>query len=278
MKTFQYQVLRYLPDRVSGEFINLGVVVYLNEVKELKAMFHSKTGRMHAFFPSVNTKFIVRNIKQIEAHIKKVQEEFQQPLFAEAPVSIEDITKQVLPKDDSALYFTDVAKILDVNIDSLLNSLFERLVLKNVHETEHETLADSAVWRQYYKTFFDKYNLTDKLKPKTVKTKADQWNFEHTCKNGALHCFESVSFDLSSDDYIKKKVYTWAGKIDELKTAKEHIHLYLLTALPEKVELKKFIRMKLDNLKLDNAFVEVVDTNSADKVIRNVKKQMEEHV
>ncbi len=277
MKTFQYQVLRYLPDRVSGEFINLGVVVYQPHDKELKALFYTKVNRIHAFFPSVNTRFIAKSMKAIDAYLKKINQEFNKPLFAEQPNEIGEITKQILPKDDSALFFTDTAKMMDVNADALLNGLYERVVLKHVHEADHDTLADKEVWKKYYKTYFDKYKLTEQLKAVSVKTKLDNWQFEHTCKNGALHCFETVSFDLSTDDYIRKKVYTWAGKVDELKTAKEEIHLYLLATLPEKKELQKFIREKLNKQQIGNATIEIVDTASADKTVKKVKKLMEEH-
>lgn len=279
MKTYQYQVLRYLPDRISGEFINLGVVVYLPEEKELKSLFYNKTNRIHAFFPSVNTRFIVKSIKSIDSFFKKISTDFQKPLFTELPSSIEDITKQILPKDDSALFFTDAAKILDISAEAVLGRLYERLVVKNVQETDHDSLLDGAVWKEFYKAYFDKYQLTEKLKAASVKTKMDSWNFERTCRNGALHCFEGISFNLSNEENIKRKVYTWAGRIDELKTSKEEIHLYLLTALPEKLELQKFIREKLGKLSLNNsATVELVDVGSAEKVIKKVKKQMEEHI
>lgn len=278
MKTFQYQVLRYLPDRVSGEFINLGVVIYQPGEKLIKAMFYNKSNRIHAFFPSVNARYIIKSIKAIDTYLKKIDEVYSRPLFQESEKNLQDITSKILPKDDSALFFTDTAKILDLNSESLLNNLYERLVLKYVHENDHDSLADKEVWKQQYKIYFDKYELTQKLHQATIKTKMDEWNFERTYQNGSLHCFETVSFDLSSDDYIRKKVYTWAGRIDELKTAELPIHLYLLTAMPEKKELKKFIKEKLDNLQLNNTVVEVVDSGSADKVVRKVKKQLEEHI
>jgi hypothetical protein len=277
MKTFQYQILRYLPDRVSGEFVNLGLVVYLPEEKVLKAKFYTKSNRLHAFFPSVNSRFIIRNIKTIDAYIKKINTDYSKPLFTEATVDLNEITNKILPRDDSALYFTATAKVLDINLDSLLTNLYDRLILKYVHDSDHDTLADKEVWKQYYKIHFDKYKLTEKLHPVTVKTKMDEWNFERTCKNGALHCFESVSFDLLNDESIRRKVYTWAGRVDELRTAKEPIHLYLLSLLPQNKELKKFIQEKLSNREISNAIIEIVDSKSADKVVKLVKEQLENH-
>jgi hypothetical protein len=277
MKTFQYQVLRYLPDRVSGEFINLGVVVYQPLTKELKAQFYTKTNRLHAFFPSVNTRFISKTIKSIDNFLKKTATYYSETMFDDAPSSVEEITAKILPKDDSALFFTGTEKILDLNADSVLNDLFGRLVAKYVQETDHDTLADKEVWRQLYKSYFDKYELTTKLHPATIKTKMDKWNFERTFQNGALHCFESVSFDLSNDDTIRKKVYTWAGRIAELKTASSAVHLYLLTAMPEKRELKKFIKEKLEEHDIENTVVEIVEPSKGEKLAKQLKTLAEEH-
>lgn len=277
MKTFQYQVLRYLPDRVSGEFINLGVVVYQPLTNELKAQFYSKSNRLHAFFPSVNTRYISKTVKEIDSFLKKTGDYYSQTMFQEAPQSLQEITTKILPKDDSALFFTETEKILDLNAGSLLHDLFERLVIKYVHEPDHETLADKEVWKQLYKTYFDKYEITAKLHPATIKTKMDKWNFERTFQNGALHCFESVSFDLSNDDTIRKKVYTWAGKIAELKTASTAVHLYLLTAMPEKRELKKFIKEKLEEHEIKNTVVEIVEPSKGDKLAKQFKTLAADH-
>ena len=278
MKTFQYQILRCLPDRVSGEFINLGVVVYLPEEGLLRMAFNTKTNRMHSFFPTINSKFIVKTTKEIESFLQKLKEDFSKPFFKEFPVALQDITKQVLPKDDSSLFFTDTAKILDLNIDSLLDGLYKRLVLTSAHEADNGTMADADVWKKLYKQYFDQYGLTDKLKPINVKTHLDSQAFEHSCKNGALHCFESVSFDLSNDENIKKKVYTWAGRIQELKTVDEELNLYLLTALPEKEGLKVFIKGMLNDVKIGNTTVQIVETSNAEGIIRGVKTKMEEHI
>ena len=198
-------------------------------------------------------------------------------MVLDIPETLQEITQRILPKDDSALFFTDVSKTLDKDVDSVLRDMYARLVLKYVHETDHDTIADKEAWKQHYKNYFDKYQLTQKLHPGKVKTKMGHWEFEHTCKNGALHCFESVTFDLSSDDYIRKKVYTWAGRVDELSITKEPIHLYLLSLLPEKKDLQKFIREKLDNKKLGKAIIEVVHPDEAEKLIKKVKIAFEYH-
>ena len=50
MKKFQYQTLRYMPDRVCGEFVNLGVVVLAEEPKALLFRFYNKIRKAARLF------------------------------------------------------------------------------------------------------------------------------------------------------------------------------------------------------------------------------------
>ncbi|MES2331730.1 MAG: DUF3037 domain-containing protein [Bacteroidota bacterium] len=276
MKTYQYQILRYLPDKVNGEFINLGVVVYDASDAKLTGLFYKKTTRLHSFFPDANAKFVVKTIKFLESAIERIAADLKKPISFEQYDSLNEITAQVLPKDDSALFFTAVNKALDVDITTFSKDLYSRIVLRNIQDEDSDTMLDKEVWKKVYKSYFDKYELTKELHPAKIKTHLDEWNFERTCQNGALHCFESVSFELSNADYIKKKVYTWAGRVEELKTAKQEIHLYLLSVLPEERKLISFIKEKLGHLQLGKATVELVSVNNADKVIKTVQKQLHE--
>lgn len=277
MKTYQYQILRYLPDKVSGEFINLGVVAFDPINSDLSCLFYIKTTRLHRFFPSSNARFVTQTIRNIDSGLKRISKELKKPMLLERYDSLHEITVQLLPKDDSALFFTEVKFSLDLNLNYLLQDLFARLVIKNIQEEDNDGLQDKEVWKKIYKSYFDKYGLTKKLQPAKVKTHLDEWNFERTCQNGALHCFETVSFELSNADYIKKKVYTWAGRVDELKTSKQDIHLYLLSALPEQKKLVSFIKEKLGKLEYKNAVVQLVDISNAEIVLKSVQKLVNEH-
>jgi len=50
MNAYEYQVLRFLPDRVSGEFVNVGLVLYHPETGFLRAGFLRSVSRVTAFF------------------------------------------------------------------------------------------------------------------------------------------------------------------------------------------------------------------------------------
>ncbi len=73
-------------------------------------------------------------------------------------------------------------------------------------------------------------------------------------------------------------MYKWFGKLVELRTSREELHVYLLAALPpDDRELNDLIRKKLESAAGDNVTVDVVTEDRAEDFSRQVRKKMEAH-
>ncbi len=57
MIKYQYQILRYVHDQFTGEFGNLGVVMYAPKNRFLKCKVVSKYARLSSFFGEINGQF-----------------------------------------------------------------------------------------------------------------------------------------------------------------------------------------------------------------------------
>ena len=277
MKKFQYQTLRYMPDRLSGEFVNLGIIVLAQEPQVLHCRFYNKTGRLHDFFPQVNSLFVKQTINKIEAALLRLKEEIENSLFAGTTGKLESYTTQVLPKDDSSLFFTEVKTVMDIDGGTLMQELFERLVIRHVPDEDRTSIQDSEVWSKIYKPYFENASFAQALKEAVVKTKHDELHFDRSIQNGVLHCFEPVSFQLASNDTIRRKAYTWSGKLQELETTDKAIHVYLLAAMPDDPKMKELLKDKFANRRIGNTTIELVDERHAQQVVQKVEKLMEEH-
>lgn len=105
--------------------------------------------------------------------------------------------------------------------------------------TQYENIAhrvsrtDEEAWSQVYKKYFDEFGITRKLSRHQIKTQNDKFDFDLAYKNGALHLYNPVSFDLMEHDAIKEKVYKWKGKIGEIETKEEDIKIHMLLLYPE---------------------------------------------
>jgi len=276
MKKYQYQLVRYIHDRVTSEFVNVGIIVFQPDSKFLKSKFISKYGRISQFFSEINGHFLITTLKQFEREVNRISKTTTELFFDSNFIT--EITNSILPKDDSALECSEIFYGIDINPQSALDDLFERLVNKYNIEPEKDSLDDKHVWRNVYKEYFDKYKITNTLKPHSVETAHDTLVFDKAWKNGIWHCYQTVSFDLKRTETIKNKVYKWSGIINELENTNEKLHLYFLTLSPTRHKsIKQFIEETLSNRQSSNITVSVINEKQADKFAKSLSKEIEEH-
>jgi hypothetical protein len=272
MITIQYQILRYLPDRVSGEFVNLGIVAFDSPSRSLRSRFINRIGNISTFFPNTNSKYLIKTIKTIQDNLEAFSVRLNSEFTFSEIDSIEEITRTVLPKDDSSLVFSEIKKTLEISVEATVSDLFSRFVSAHYMEDEDEEVRkDKEVWTKVYKKHFDEYGISDHLTAHTFKTRNDELEFDKAWKNGAWNCFESVSFNLTRPDSIKNKVYKWVGKLDELTTAQEPMHIYLLSVLPiEHTELDLFISNKIKEKATENVKIDLILEDEIDLALRTL--------
>ena len=132
MKKYQYQIVRYIHDRVTSEFVNVGIIVFQQDSKFLGAKFASKFSRVSQFFSDVNGHSLIHNLKNIEKTINELSKTTNQLFFNFTELS--EITNKLFPKDDSAIFFTEVDYGIDLSPEIALEDLFDRLVVKYIVE------------------------------------------------------------------------------------------------------------------------------------------------
>lgn len=267
---YQYQLLRYRHDHLTGEFANLGVVYFDAHSKELRWRFEDKKyGRLSQFFgDSVQGAYILSALKQMNKRLQKLQEEgllrFEH---------IEEVTNSLLPPDDNGLYFSESWR--GRHFEHLL--AFEEIYSRIIEQYQEESIKrqdDAYAWKNVYKQYFDRYGLTPKLHKHTVETNTDTFDFQYTCKNGLWHCMQSLSFALKNEGTIKDKIYKWDGFARELLTSKEPMKVYLLSIFPDNPELTELLQKKL-NVSDAHVEIRVVGEHDADAIALELKQALE---
>lgn len=277
MIKYQYQIVRYIHDRVTSEFVNVGVVIFQEDRKFIKSKFISKYSRISQFFSNFNGHHLIATLKQFEREIERISSTSSE-LFFEYK-NITDITNSILPKDDSALECSEIFYSLDLNLDVALKDLFNRLVIKYITENDKEVIDDKHVWKNLYKNYFDKFEITKNLKSHSVVTNNDILEFDKSWKNGVWHCYQPISFDLKKVDSIKNKVYKWSGILSELENSNEELKIYFLTANSKKYKaINKFIIDTFTKRKNDKINVTLINENEAEKFAKSVSKKIREHI
>jgi hypothetical protein len=275
MINYQYQIVRYLHDRRTEEFVNVGLVLYEPVTGFLDCKVLNKVNRLSSFFGGLSVQFLQGSLLHFESMIKSFAKNLP---THERPSDIASITSTIIPNDDSALTLTAAQFGVDVKPNLAFEDLFDRLINKYVNDVEKEIQTDEKAWRRVYKQYFDKVGVTDKLKKHEVKTDNDIFKFSQAWKNGVWNCYQPLAFDLKSEESIKSKVYKWSGIISELEKSAEPFNLYLLATTPDsRTDLEALIKKTLKDQVKNQVNIKLVTEDKAEQFAHDVRKEMEKH-
>ena len=235
--SFQYAVLRYMPDAVTQEFVNIGVLLFSHRENYLKIHVSHKYKRVSQMFDGVEPLAFRRIWGTVEKAVGRVSAGLEQPsLFEERVVDLETLLRRILPENDASLSFSKVSSGITDNLDNELDYLYQRLVEYYLPNQERTSRTDDEVWLEYV-TAFKERNILPHLGKVTIPTNTFSYTFEHAFKNERWHPVEPVSFDLSSATYIEDKAARWIGKAVMLSTSDQIGTLYILSGKPRNSEL-----------------------------------------
>jgi hypothetical protein len=271
MKGYEYQLVRYIHDMVTEEFVNVGIVFYVSDENYLKSRSTRRYKRVSDFFGHISGDFLISSLKHIDKSVAKAALD---PKVFISHDSLDHITSAILPKNDSALQLSEIHKGITLDAQKTFESLYQRYI--GVFETSavRHTRSDDDAWRRTYKKYFDNYGITKKLKEHSIKTSIKEFKFEHSFKNHIWHCFEPVSFDLADKETITDKACRIAGKITSLTSTNEEFKLYFLTVQPDE-KLSKSLNSSIEQLFKEAAHkkdqVEIINEENAENFAKKIK-------
>lgn len=276
MRKYQYQIIRYQHDHFTGEFVNVGVVVYAKEDRFLRSKTTNKYQRITHMFPEANGQWVLRVLQNFNAGIQQIATDLDK-LFGPSE-QLELITHQVLSRDNNAIQLSEVKWSIDVDLEAALEDLYHSQVEKYLQVKENsQSLLDDDVWRLKYKTYFEKYGIDKRLRVHEVQVPKDVFSFQKSWKNEIWHCYEPLSFNLKERESVKDKVYKWAGRLQGLQHANDPLHLTLMTSIsPKHKELMSFVNEYL-KIASETLTVDIVTDDQAEKLAAEVKQKMDKH-
>lgn len=264
MKTaYTYTLLRYVHDVASGEFANVGVVLFSPDARYAGALCRDTYGRISKMFPDMNRDGFKSLMRYIESRIDALGERLRGELPLEAmPADAGALARSVLPHDDSSLQWGPVGGGLCEDPAQKLEDLFHRYVTRYDEKAEAKTRTDDEVWSRF-KRALDQQHITSRLQPKKFAVADDEVEFARAYKNQQWHCLEAVSFDLALADSIKTKAHQWVGQLLSVQQA-EPFRIYFLVGAPHASELQESYENALKILHKAPVPVEVIPEAEAD--------------
>ncbi len=225
MKKYDYIILKYCHDSITGEFVNVGVIL-LSEDRYLGAHFNSRYTRIKQLFSAVEKE----NHRQLMGYLQRrfntlgIEAEDQLPITQR---SINELAHSVLPPDDSAYQWSNVESGFTLSPENECIHLFNRLVCHYENKKEKTRRGDDEVWSSFNEELRKK-KLSVHLKEAKLVTSDYAYNFHKTYKNGKLHLLEALSFDLEEVSKITEKAVRWHGRASALQAAEPHEFWFLI--------------------------------------------------
>jgi len=278
MKTpYSFSILRYIHDIVTGEFINVGVVLYAPKVRFLSAICTSRYGRLTRMFSNVNGDHFRQVLRYIQARLEEEGERLASELpFDKLPLGVLEFTTKILPVDDSSLQFSPEGYGITENLQETLEKLYNRYVEQYYDRPERHSRSDEDIWKVFKKSLEEKRILSN-LKPHQIVGNNYDYEFKYCWQNQKWHIHEPVSFDLIEPASVTDKANGWLGRIMSLNDGGESFKLNILLGAPQDERLKPaFVKAQniMNRMPCEHEFI---NEDEAEDFAENLRKEIEEH-
>jgi hypothetical protein len=274
---YSYALVRYVHDVVTGEFANVGVILYAPARNHIAFKGTMAYGRLSEFFPGMDGDHFRRMIRTINSRSHDLSTTvsglFKGEVTDQAAL---ELANRILPVDDSSLRFTQGGSGLSSDLDSTLERIFERYVDRYTKKPQHQRRSDEVILNSV-KPLLAQRKLLDKVEPVVIKAK----NYEHTFpiawRNGKLNACEAVSFDYSDGSYLLEKANTWLGRGVTLFEGAEEFNLHLIVGKPRDPALQASFEKALNILDKMPLPHEIVREEEAVKLVEEIEKDLASH-
>jgi hypothetical protein len=234
LNSFQAVVVRYVHDQLTGESINLGIVLVGSDTGTLWFKSISSYRRVTNLFPEADSTHLRYLLKHMKEYCEKRSSEANLNLLTDGEslkTVLDGATLNLFREQGGTIQFSDTIRGLTRDSKQTCASLFARYVSKYESTlSESSSRKDSDIWN----------SLETKLKQRNVFLSAGKLesshfsvDFEASWQNGKSNLLKTISFDLSSSNQIREKAASWAGKIQAVEPVKQNADVHLVIGIPK---------------------------------------------
>lgn len=273
---YSYTVLRYIHDVMTGEFVNVGVVLFVPSLGKMQFRTRKSIGRIKGIFPDLDRAAFISEMRAVRKGLSRVAQEVEaSDLFIEN-LDARKVALRALPIDDSSLQWSAVGTGLTNDPSKTFERLFERFVTRYDIPSAHR-VTDEDVWRPVREKLAER-NLALKLQEKVVVGDTDAISFKYAWKNGQWHAYEPVSLDLADAEGIKDKVRRWRGHLAAVADGpSEQFKLHFIVGAPQNPTLKDAYYSAVEILRKAPFSPEIYEQNQVDELVSKIENEFRSH-
>ncbi|MCB4771061.1 DUF3037 domain-containing protein [Ancylobacter sp. Lp-2] len=274
---YSYTLLRYVHDVLTGEFVNVGVVLFVPATGQLCFKMRTTIGRLKGAFPDIDRVAFVSSMKAVRRGLDHMASREKDAGLFRTKGDAAAVARQALPPDDSSLQWSPCGTGLTGSPEETLERLFQRFVTRYDAHTRHRK-TDEDVWRPVRQQLEER-NIAQCLQEKSIQGGLDEIVFKHAWKNGQWHVYEPLSFDLADADGIKGKAREWLGHLSAVVAGgkAEHFKPHFIVGAPTNPTLAPAYRTAIAILEKAPNNPEIYEENQLDKLVAQIEDEMRDH-
>jgi hypothetical protein len=273
---YSYVVLRYIHDILTGEFVNVGLVMVVPGRPLILTKARKTFGRIKNVFPDLDSESYKRAIEAIERGMKAVDRGLKSEGMFKSEKTAGDYGRIALPLDDSSLHWSPVGAGLTADPQKTFDQLYHRFVARYDRAPERRR-SDEDVWRPV-EAKLKEQGVKVELEPKRIQGNTDVVEFRHAWKNGRWHVYEPLSFDLSDADNIKDKARRWLGHLSAVKLgATEDVQVHFIVGRPGRASLVPAYRNAVEILRQVPFDNNVFEEDQLDEFVNQIEDKLRYH-
>ena len=275
---YSFCFLRYHHDPLSGEFANVGVLLWAPDSSFLGFRCSKKFARLSRFFQDFDHQDYRHLISRIDTHFVKLARQIGDPQdafeFAKQPANARELALQVVPHDDAALQWSLSGGGLTAAPEVELERLFQDAVAKHYEAAEEGRRDDPAIYREIYASAFDAAPVKKVISEHEIVAPLASHLFPQAWKNGVWNVYQPLSFDLKRGENIRHKAYHWESLTRFLAASPEKPKIHLLLGAPCGDQRKDYEKAK-DVLR-SSRLVELVEEDGAADFARDLADRVKQ--
>jgi hypothetical protein len=231
-RPYSYTVLRYVHDAMTGEFLNVGVVLHIPGAALLRVKTRKTVGRLKDVFPDLDRGAFKAAADSVDRAVRALTTSLREEGLRQTDWDAASLARKALSTDDSSLQWSPVGAGVTDDATQTLERLFARMVTRYDNKALHRR-TDEDVWRPVRTKLLERGVKVD-LHETVITGANDQIEFKHAWKNGKWHAYEPVSLDLADADGIKDKARRWLGHLTAVADgASEPLKLHFILGAPQ---------------------------------------------
>lgn len=276
LQPYSFCFLRYVHEPLSGEFANVGVLLWAPRSGFLGFRASHKFRRLSRFFHGFQQQDYQNLIARIETQFEKLAVKIADPQellpFKEVPKSARNLALQVIPHDDAALQWSLSAGGVTDSPAMELETLFQEAVARHYDSVDEARRDDATIYREFYRRAFEAPLVKPYVCEHEVKAPHASHVFSHAWKNGVWNVYQPLSFDLKRSENIRSKAFHWESFTRWLAQSPEKPKIYLLLAAPSGEQRKAYDHAK-DLLHASKA-VNLIEEDQAIDFARDLEQRI----